>query len=453
MSILLESLEPLTQLEPSLSTSRRRNQPTPTLSPRTQSPQHLEDSTSFIISGLQDSLRLEDTISVPDSLRTAAVIRGNNKSNILFGEEGDTVRGLRGDDIIISNAPFSDSVTQLSGGAGNDVLIAGEAVTELIGGLGSDTLISNKAGSKSLLGFETEGNLGSNRGVGEVDTLIGNDNALINVFVLGLNSDFKDFADEELARIGISRGTVIFGYQDGDSTTRGLDDFAIIVNFNEANSTVILAGDRNHYLTSNTSPVSNRARGASLFLDTNQNGSLDNTDDLIAVFEGVDSLDLDSGSFRYTGGDLNQTAGRIRGTNKGDRLQGDSGDNIIKGLGGNDRLLGLGGNDTLLGGDGNDTLDGGNGDDILDGGKGTNTYIGGQGKDTFVLSAKNGLAIIADFEDGRDRLGLANGLRFKDLTISDDRNGVLISRGNTELALLNGVEANQLTARDVISIN
>jgi Ca2+-binding RTX toxin-like protein len=92
-----------------------------------------------------------------------------------------------------------------------------------------------------------------------------------------------------------------------------------------------------------------------------------------------------------------------------DILRGGEGNDTLSGDEDNDSLVGDSGNDSLLGGDGNDTLWGNAGDDLL---------TGGAGKDIFVLAATEGTDTLTDwkFAEG-DRIGLANGLDFGQLTI------------------------------------
>jgi glycerophosphoryl diester phosphodiesterase len=99
----------------------------------------------------------------------------------------------------------------------------------------------------------------------------------------------------------------------------------------------------------------------------------------------------------------------LTGLGARDILRGGEGNDTLSGDEGNDSLMGNSGNDSLLGGDGNDTLWGGAGDDLLN---------GGAGKDMFVLEATEGADTLTDwkFAEG-DRIGLANGLDFGQLTI------------------------------------
>ncbi|MCM2306594.1 MAG: M10 family metallopeptidase C-terminal domain-containing protein [Sulfuritalea sp.] len=113
---------------------------------------------------------------------------------------------------------------------------------------------------------------------------------------------------------------------------------------------------------------------------------------------------------------------------------GNASDNLLRGNRGHNELEGLGGNDTLLGGAGADVLHGGTGADRL---------VGGAGPDVFVFAAGDGGAGLAaadmlyDFENGIDRIALAGGLSFSDLTISQG-NGSGTAAGNTVIGTNSG---------------
>jgi Ca2+-binding RTX toxin-like protein len=99
---------------------------------------------------------------------------------------------------------------------------------------------------------------------------------------------------------------------------------------------------------------------------------------------------------------------------------------------------------------GNDTLNGGKGSDTLIGGKGSDTLIGGTGRtrDFFVLETGKGTDIIRDFQNGRDRLGITGEIRLNRLSFERRGNNTLIGYGNDDLAIVLGVQPNQITARD-----
>ncbi|WP_416669267.1 calcium-binding protein [Egbenema bharatensis] len=157
-------------------------------------------------------------------------------------------------------------------------------------------------------------------------------------------------------------------------------------------------------------------------------------------------LDLPSAS-------LSQNTPVIQGNNRNQTLRGQSADGILNGKGGNDKLYGMGGDDILLGGNGQDTLYGGTGDDILFGGKASDTLVGGAGRDTFVLAAGTGTDLIKDFVSGTDSIGLLGRLTFDDLTIEQGRQGAVIRTGREQLAVLQGVQADTLSAQDFTGID
>ena len=157
---------------------------------------------------------------------------------------------------------------------------------------------------------------------------------------------------------------------------------------------------------------------------------------------GVDTLIGGGGAdtLRGNGGD-----DILNGSGGDDRLFGNGGDDALNGGGGSDRLTGGGGNDALNGGGGRDTLFGQGGQDILIGGGGSDTFRGGGGSDIFTLEAKAGVDRITDFNLKQDQLGLSGGLTVDDLTFQNRKGNTLITNGSSKLALLIGINANQIS--------
>ncbi|MES1025729.1 hypothetical protein ABN584_22815 [Gloeocapsa sp. BRSZ] len=177
-----------------------------------------------------------------------------------------------------------------------------------------------------------------------------------------------------------------------------------------------------------------------------------NTREYLSALDANDTVAGGLGDDTLLGGAGNDV---LRGDLNNRSPQGSVGgnDTLFGGLG-NDQLGGKGGDDQLFGEQDNDTLYGDDGDDLLRGGLGNDTLIGddfsgGQGSDTFVLAAGEGRDTILDFENGIDRIGLAGGLSFNQLTITNSgANNTLIRFGSEQLALLSGVAASNLTATD-----
>lgn len=167
--------------------------------------------------------------------------------------------------------------------------------------------------------------------------------------------------------------------------------------------------------------------------------------DRLVGLGGDDTLIGDLGNDVLLGGAGNDT---LLGGKGNDRLEGGAGNDILQGGPGNDRLNGGDGNDVLIGGPGRDTLRGGKGNDILIGGRGADNLFGGAGRDIFVLARREGRDIIRDFEDRRDKIGLAGGLSFSALTFTARNNNTLISANGDQLALVMGTSPRQLSAAD-----
>jgi Ca2+-binding RTX toxin-like protein len=126
-------------------------------------------------------------------------------------------------------------------------------------------------------------------------------------------------------------------------------------------------------------------------------------------------------------------------------------DATIRGTEGRDRLTGTSKNETLIGGGSDDVLKGGSGNDKLFGGVGNDQLLGGKGKDIFVLEKGKGFDTIKDFENGLDHLAVP-GVKLKKLGISQKGRDTVISFGKDELAVLVGVQSNQITPKDFTKI-
>jgi uncharacterized protein len=167
-----------------------------------------------------------------------------------------------------------------------------------------------------------------------------------------------------------------------------------------------------------------------------------------AVFAGTGNDDING----FLGDDT------LYGDAGNDTLDGGLGNDFINGGSNDDRIDGGLGQDTLLGEDGSDRIFGGLGDDLIDGGSGNDTVTGGLGSDRFVLTAGAGTDTITDFLDRQDKLALAGGLVFDDLSITQgtgaNSRDTLISLETTGevLAILSNERASNITAVDFITL-
>jgi len=196
----------------------------------------------------------------------------------------------------------------------------------------------------------------------------------------------------------------------------------------------------------------------------NDNFSGGNGQDRLNGLAGNDRLNGGKGNDRLNGGADDDTllggAGKdtLLGGTGLDTLNGGSGDDRLFGGTDSDTLNGGNNNDQLFGDAGTDLLNGGSGNDRLDGGTGNDTLTGGSGIDTFTLAAGSGTDTITDFIDNSDRIGLAAGLVFTQLTISQGTGtnaaNTLITHTSTNevLAILTGIQSNKITSSDFVTV-
>ena len=140
----------------------------------------------------------------------------------------------------------------------------------------------------------------------------------------------------------------------------------------------------------------------------------------------------------------------LTGGNGDDRIIGTNNNDVLRGRGGRDLLRGGSGADTLLGGSGNDKLNGGTGNDIIDGGAGNDILMGAAGADTFVLR-NNGTDKIRGFELGIDKIGLADGMSFEDITIAGGTHSHLFYEGEKFASVIN-LSPSKLSANNFIDL-
>ncbi len=193
-------------------------------------------------------------------------LKGGTGKDSLFGSDGnDTINGNTGEDRLFGDrgADF------LNGDAGSDFLQGGDHGDRLLGGDGDDTLFGGN-GSDRLFGNNNNDLLigidpndsDSNFGTGELDTLTG-----------GAGNDTFVLANKNR----------VF-YDDGDNSTAGDGDFALITGFNTNQDRIQLQGSADFYsldfFASSTETV-----GAKLIYHS----GISDLGETIAVLEDVDS--------------------------------------------------------------------------------------------------------------------------------------------------------------------
>ncbi|MGC1525335.1 MAG: calcium-binding protein [Phormidesmis sp.] len=210
---------------------------------------------------------LED-INISDLSLDSSTFTFTDGSEIVGTPEDNVIQGGPGDDQIAGQAGND----RINGGDGDDQILGEEDNDTLTGGTGNDTLDGGN-GNDSLNGTAVPPvRFGGPLGVGEIDILTG-----------GAGED--RFA---LTFFG-GAGDNIIRYDDLDNSTSGIDDFAVITDFEEGIDEVQLLGTDADYVVG-ASPVS-AFQGDALFLDSNLDRQLDANDELLAVFEGFDNLE------------------------------------------------------------------------------------------------------------------------------------------------------------------
>ncbi|MEB3265765.1 MAG: choice-of-anchor L domain-containing protein [Cyanobacteriota bacterium] len=249
---------------------------------------------------------------------------------ITIGSEQDTLLSIEqlfdvannGGDPNNYGTSFADLITLTNGDdhSGLGGLMAGDGNDTVYGNAGNDHLFG-EAGDDLLVP--------TTNGTGELDTVTGGAGA--DRYVLG---------------------TILTPfYNDGNTATRGEDDYLLISDFNPIDDTAEIHGAASLYALSVV------GSDTELLLRNLVGGP----DELVAIFHNQTGLDLLAPYFAYRV----ESAVNLVGSDGNDTLVGTSQGDVLSALGGNDVLAGLAGDDTLDGGLGADDLDGGLGTDTL----------------------------------------------------------------------------------------
>ena len=164
-------------------------------------------------------------------------------------------------------------------------------------------------------------------------------------------------------------------------------------------------------------------------------------DDRINGFDGDDWIQGGLGDDSIWGSHGNDW---IRGD---DDYTSEGGNDMLYGGPGHDLIFGHGGSDRLFGGADNDQLVGGEGDDLLRGSLGHDILTGNGGSDRFIIAVSEGTDIITDFEIELDSLVLYTGITSDTISIAQLDSNTALSFGDETLAILNGVNADDLMAK------
>ncbi|NCR49967.1 MAG: hypothetical protein GPJ12_13550 [Microcystis aeruginosa S11-01] len=202
-------------------------------------------------------------------------LTGNSGNDWLIGGEGaDQIIAGAGDDLLYIDAQD----TKIDGGDGTDIAIVttpngitldlGTTKLEMaLGNDGNDTFTNSSAFSVTIDGGKGDDSIQGGTGKGEIDTFTG----------------------------GIGRDTFILGdktwigYDDGNITSAGDNDYALITDFNPTDDIIQLNGSSSDYLLT--------VSGANTNLYINKPGN--EPDELIAIINNNKALSLTASYFSY----------------------------------------------------------------------------------------------------------------------------------------------------------
>ena len=180
-----------------------------------------------------------------------------NNDNLAGGSGNDTIRGGAGNDKITGG----DGNDALLGESGNDILNGGRGNDSVFGGAGGDRIFGDE-GNDVLTGADAA----AGRGFGEIDRFTGG-------------------AGRDRFVLGVTGGAF---YNDGNISTSGISDYALIADFNALEDTIQLSGSKSRY-TLGATPTG-LATGTAIFLNESRA-------ELIAIVQGSTNLSLSANYF------------------------------------------------------------------------------------------------------------------------------------------------------------
>ena len=285
------------------------------------------------------------------------------------------VSGGAGNDILVARA----GTTALSGGAGDDILVARNEAVRLTGGAGRDLFVPGTAAGRITI---TDFNAAEDR---------------LDLSFLGMiRSTWQLSVQQTGTGLLVTYGatTLEILSHDGKPLSAGLvtNDLFPIAHYAAGARAYITGTDTGEQIAGPTGQALTAwGRGGN---DTMLGGALDDVlegglgNDSLVGGAGKDSLTGGDGDDVLEGGDGDDTLigdlGRdtLTGGNGADRIWGGDGDDLLNGNAGNDWISGGDGNDNISGGLGDDTLYGDAGDDTLGGHTGNDLMLGGDGNDS-----------------------------------------------------------------------
>ena len=363
------------------------------------------------------------------SIASAIVnVNGSSYNDTIIGSSSDAnaLSGGAGEDSIMAG----DGNNALSGGDGNDYIDAGNGNNTISGGAGDD-YIATGSGNNYISGGNGDDSITTGSGADIIDTGAGNDTVHAgggsDAIFVGADLTASDTLDggggydvlyvtaptdamsggvieldgvsgvEDIV-LGDAKTSITFplDYAGWDSVEGGvltIDGRALsagnTLTFNGNNATgdfSIMGGAEADTITGGYGDDTIEGMGGDDVLAGGNGGGTDTVS--YAHAAGAVTVDLQTGTATGAeGNDLLSGFSGVIGSAYGDHLTAANAGSVLTGGAGADTLIGGAGNDTLSGSSAADSVDGGGGNDSLDGGAGADTLIGGAGDNTFIYHA------------------------------------------------------------------
>jgi len=332
----------------------------------------------------------------------AALTGGVGNDHLVAGSKGDTLNGgSAGNDKLIGgsgNDTFQLTVTQVQALDGN--------VGTIQGGSGIDTLELSSGGAVTIADNDFSQHVRSLEviklsNVAGHSVTLGNTSATVGAVAAGVttvNASAVSSGITTIAAGAFAAGLTYLGGSAVDNVTRGAA--------NGSDNVDLAAGDDTFSIDlaalSSADTVKGGAGTDTLTFSTAGNIA----DSVFTNVTGFEVLTLANGANTLTGGTAFDASGivTVTGNANTDTINFSTYTKAlnISGADGGDTITGGSGNDTIDGGLGNDLLLGGAGNDRIVSGDGTDTVRGGAGNDTYLLGANSQTIVFENTNNGLD---------------------------------------------------
>lgn len=363
-----------------------------------------------------------------------------------------------GDDIVVDRGEVNGVI---HGGAGRDVLLAGDGDNVLVGGLGNDFI--DGGDGKDTADY-------SDLDVGVTVLLDANGNGTATRDV-GFNvSVVNQVVADGAAFVALAEaGNLYYNIHTADfpgGEIRG--QLSVVSDTGEGADRVIeLAGSLDASQEPGPTSDSNATGEATLTISFDENNNVAYSSELSVV--GLNEADLQTpapGALSaihlhnapagQNGPVVQDTLVDAGATIDGEVTSGISDLDVIDNqievdvLSSIESVIGSDEGDVIFGSDASNILKGEAGDDLLDGGEGNDLLFGGEGEDVFAFSGDFGIDIVADFELGVDKLAFADfGPDFgSEWTGSQDGEDAVLTFASDRSVRVEGVNIADLTDDD-----